>query len=152
MPPAAIQKLSPWTAVATTVVLTNVLVVRGVPFSVAAFSNAAVDVLYTVNGASATGRPIIAIELSRDPSTVNPAGITNWTPLQILNGASFATGTIDGYVEQYRPLPTTGVATTFRTRWPDVIDVSCHFWLRVLVADVDGVAPGTVTIHCGGAS
>lgn len=147
---AAITKLSPWTTIATNVALTGTLAQIGVAFCVATFANATVDIRYTANGGGGTGSPGIAIDLSRDPATVDPTGITDWTPLLILGGATFALGVITAYTEQVRPLAAAGVATTFDTRWPDVIDVSCHFWLRVRMLDVDAALPGTVTIRCGG--
>ena len=147
---AAITKLLPWTRIANAVALTGTLVQKGVAFSVASFSSAAVDIAYTVGGGSATGSPVIAIDLSRSSSAVDPAAITDWVPLYILDGSTFVAGLIPGYTERFAPVSPTGAGTSFATRWPDTIDVSCHFWLRVRALDVDAALPGTVTIYCGG--
>ena len=150
MPPA-LSKLSPFFTIANGVALTGTLVQVGVPFCVANFTRAAVDVLYTANVGGGTGAPIIAVDLSRSPTTVVPTTDADWRPQLILDGSTFTAGAITAYTERCKPVSPTGAGTTFSTSWPDIIDTSCHFWLRVRMADVDGALPGTVSVYVGAA-
>jgi hypothetical protein len=146
----ALQKLSPFFTIASNVALTGTIVQVGAVFCVANFTRAAVDVLYVANGGGGTGSPIIAVDISRSPTTSPPTTDADWRPQLILDGASFAVGAITAYTERVKPVSPSGAGTTFSTSWPDIIDVSCHFWLRVRMADVDGALPGTVSVYGGG--
>lgn len=148
--PVAIQKLSPFFTIASNVALTGTLVQVGVPFCVANFARAAIDVLYTANGGGGTGSPIIAVDLSRSPVASPPTTESDWRPQLILDVTTLTAGAITGYTQRVKPVSPTGAGTTFSTSWPAIVDVSCHFWLRVRMADVDGVLPGTVSVYGGG--
>ncbi len=148
--PRVLSKLSPFFTIANGVALTGTLVQVGVPFCVANFTRAAVDVRYTANGGGGTGSPIIAVDLSRSPATVAPTTDADWRPELILDAASLTAGAVTAYTEKCKPVSPTGAGTTFSTAWPAIVDVSCHFWLRVRMADVDGVLPGTVSVYGGG--
>lgn len=130
--------------------LTGTLTQVGVAFCVANFTRAAVDILYTANGAGGTGSPIIAVDLSRSPTTSPPTTDADWRPQLIIDGSTLTAGAVTGYTERIKPVSPTGAGTTFSTSWPDILDVSCHVWLRVRMADVDGALPGTVSVYGGG--
>lgn len=99
---------------------------------------------YTRAGGSASGRPIVAVDVSMDPPTTAPGSVGRFFPVYLLDGASFSAGVIDAYAEQVRPItPSAAGATVFGT---PPIDVRGAHWLRVRLADVDGAAPGAVTL------
>ena len=90
---------------------------------------------------SAAGRPIIAVEFSMDSPDTAPGSVGNWTRPQLLDGASFTAGSIQSYPQSVGMNPSAATAT-YATH---PIDVSCVHWIRVVVSDVDGAAPGSVT-------
>ena len=98
---------------------------------------------YARNGASSTGAPVFAVDVSMDSPDTDPASVARWTPVYILDGASFAAGAIDGYPEAFAALPTTTGTTTRGTPpW----DVRGAHWMRVRMTDFDDTNRGTVTL------
>ena len=57
-------------------------------FTTAAF----VRVSYTRHASSTTGRPILAIDVSMDDPSTAAASVANWQTVQLMDGASFASG------------------------------------------------------------
>lgn len=98
---------------------------------------------YTRAGGSATGRPIIAVDLSMDAPSTAPASVGRFFPVFLLDASSFAAGVIDAYPEQLRPLATASGVSVFGT---PPIDTRGAHWMRVRLADVDGASPGAVTL------
>ena len=109
---------------------------------------AAVSVDYTRAGLSSTGRPILQVQVSRDPPTVGPANVKHWQSVAVLDGSSFSSGMVDSYGEAVRCNPSAAGLSTFG--WPSSIDVRGFGWLRLLAGDADGTNPGTLLAFLSG--
>lgn len=95
--------------------------------------------LYTRDGGSSTGTVRYALELSADPDTTAPASVSNWQPVTMLDGATYAAGAIDAWPYAPAAQPTDAGPVT---RASPPLDTRAAQWARVLVADVDGTNPG----------
>lgn len=108
---------------------------------------ASVWVDYTRHGSSTTGRPIVAVELSRDAPDTAAASVGHWARVPMGDGSTFSAGSLEVYQESLRYNPTASGTSTWT--WPS-IDVTGAHWIRVLVADVDGTNTGTVGVFLTG--
>lgn len=97
---------------------------------------------YTRAGGSATGRPIVRMDVSMDAPTTTPASVSNWQPVLLLDASSFSTGAVELYAELQKLNPSAAGASTFGTH---PVNVACAHWLRVQVYDVDAANPGAIT-------
>lgn len=97
---------------------------------------------YTRHASSTTGAPVFAVDVSMDPPSTAAASVAHWNPVYLLDGASFATGAIDGYPEAFAAKPT---ATGTTTRGTPLWDVRGAHWMRVRMTDVDTTNRGAVT-------
>lgn len=98
---------------------------------------------YARHASSTTGRPRVRVDVSMDLPDTAPASVANWTPVQILDGASLSSGSIDSWPQVLQLEPSATGTTQFGT---PPLDVSGAFWCRVLLADVDTGNPGAVTL------
>lgn len=99
---------------------------------------------YTRAGGSATGRPIFALDVSMDPPTTAAASVSHWVPVYLIDTSAFpGTVPVPGYVYEFSPAPSTTGATSQGT---PPFDVRGAWWARVRVADIDGAAPGALSL------
>ena len=112
---------------------------------VARLTTARIYADYTRAGGSTTGRPILVVEVSRDPvATTAPGAVVHWTPLPALDPTSFTAGAVESYPQEVRCNPSAAGESTYA--WPAPIDLTGVEWIRVRAADVDNTTPGTLTI------
>ena len=112
-----------------------------------ALSLAVVRFSYT-RGASG-GAPIVRAYGSLDATTTDPATVSNWQPVLIMDSSSLAAGQVELYPEAQELLPSVGSAAIFGTH---PLNVSVFNWLLVQIAD-NNATPGAVTnVVLGGCS
>lgn len=117
-------------------VLTGTLTILGTAKAFARPHSAALWLTYAADGGSATGRPIVRV----DVSPVASGDV--WHPLPVFDSSSFAAGAMDllPLVAQLGPY----AAGTSRFIWPD-ITLRHGLRVRFMVADIDAVNPGTLS-------
>lgn len=91
---------------------------------------------YARDAGSATGRPLVRVDVSPDPT-----GDT-WFALPIFDTGSFSAGAVDllPLVAQLGP----SAGGTSRFIWPDIA-LRHGVRFRLMVADLDGANPGTLS-------
>jgi hypothetical protein len=103
---------------------------------------------YTRHASSTTGRPVVAVDLSRDAPTTDIASVAHWQPYSLVDGGSFSAGAVEAYAFQAALNPTAAGTTTFG--WPGHIIVAGYHWMRLRMKDADGSNPGTASVYFGG--
>lgn len=100
---------------------------------------------YTRGGLSATGAPIFKLEFNNTADTgQDPATITTgWYGVPVLDSSTFASGNMEQFAASATAQPT--AAGPYRVAFGPFSGASGSF-ARVLLADVDGAVPGTVTV------
>jgi len=139
--------LTSLTILASPAALTNTLAVLGAVTKVGSLAYGTLWCDYTRAGASVTGRPILAVEVSRDPPDTASASVAHWSRVPVVDTTTFSSGAMEQHPESRRCNPTAAGASTFG--WPG-IDLRGANWLRVLAADVDGGNPGTAAFYLSG--
>lgn len=104
---------------------------------------------YTSATGSTTGRPIFAFDVSMDSPDTAAGSVSHWVPVYLIDASAFpGTLYVNGYAYEFSPAPTIaggGTANAASIGTPP-IDVRAAQWLRVRVADVDGVTPGAISL------
>ena len=100
---------------------------------------------YTRNGGSVTGRPVLAVEISRDPPDTLPAAVTHFSRVALGDGSGITMGEVEMYYEALG-FPTTSGGTY---HWPSICVAGAH-WMRVYIADKDAAAPGVASVYLTG--
>ena len=144
---------SPFITVASSVTLSSTLTAIGGDASshavkLACMDAACLSIDYTRHASSTTGRPTIAVDLSRDPPDTAIASVTHWQPYYLVDGGSFSAGAVEAYAYLVSLNPTASGTTTFG--WPGTVETTGYHWLRVKAKDVDGTNPGVVSVYLGG--
>lgn len=132
-------------AAAGTVLTGTLALASATPTKLGSMRDAFVWVDYTRNVGSATGRPMLAVEISRDSPDTAAGSVSHWTRVTIGDGSLFSSGAVELYYEEL-DFPTGSTATY---HWPD-ISVAGAWWLRAYVADKDGANPGTCAVYLTG--
>lgn len=126
---------SPIRTLGTSIALTSTLTQVGAAQVVERACVLALWATYTRGGGSATGQLRLRVEFSPDTSG------SRWFALPAFDGASFAAGSVNLYPESTQIAPS--AAGQVRAVWPEILLRNACRW-RVLAADVDGAAPGTL--------
>lgn len=103
---------------------------------------------YTSHASSSTGRPIFAVDVSMDAPDTAAASVSRWVPTYLVDASTFSSGRVDGFAEQFGPAPTqaTGAGAVAWSVGTPPWDTRGANWMRVRVADVDGVNPGALSL------
>ena len=107
-----------------------------------------VQLTYTRDGASSTGRPKVRVMISHDAPSTAPASVGRWVPAMLAADAASSAGVLDLAPEVMLLGPTAAGASLFVT---PPVDVETAHWMRVDLGDADGTHPGAVSAVVYGA-